>query len=256
MMPQNLHTASAQIAVTQRCNLRCPLCSSDAYRLPIVPHVAMASIDLSLKTILARYNEVLVETGTDTSIELTGGEPTCRADICDIVAIGRIKGFSRISLATNGLRLAEFPRLAQRLVTAGLDSIYLQFDGTDDLIDVTLHGQALLALRQATIKACTEACLPVVLATTVVGGVNDHALVEIVSFAAEHAPTVRGVRFQPLVPLGRCELPSDKCGGISIPTLLDLLYKQSDGVLQSLDFTIVEGEAGTQALLWSLGDLD
>ena len=108
-----------------------------------------------------------------------------------------------MQLNTNGLRLARDPDYAACLAEAGLDIVFLQFDGTDDEIYQTLRGASLLKEKTEAIRVCDALRLGVTLVPTVVPGVNDHALGEIVRFAADHVPAVRGVHFQPVSYFGR-----------------------------------------------------
>ena len=104
---------------------------------------------------------------------------------------------------TNGIRLAQDPDYVRRLADAGLDIVFLQFDGTRDDIYRTLRGRDLLETKLEAIRVCSEARIGVTLVPTVVRGVNDDNLGEIVRLAARLAPGVRGVHFQPVSYFGR-----------------------------------------------------
>ena len=77
------------------------------------------------------------------NIQLSGGEPTVRDDLDAIISLGREKGFSFFQLNTNGLRLANEPGYAEHLAKAGLSTVFLQFDGLEDDIYITLRGAKL-----------------------------------------------------------------------------------------------------------------
>ena len=136
-------------------------------------------------------------------LQLSGGEPTLRDDLPRLVRFARDAGCSCVQLNTNGLRLACEPDYAARLAEAGLDIVFLQFDGTDDAIYQMLRGAPLLKEKTEAIRVCDRLRLGVTLVPTVVPGVNDHALGEIVRFACGHVPAVRGVHFQPVSYFGR-----------------------------------------------------
>ena len=133
------------LEVTQRCNLACPVCYADAGRRD--------STDPSLDTI-AEWYAAARRAGTGSNIQLSGGEPTLRDDLPGIVSMGREAGFGFIQINTNGLRLARDPAFVRGLKAAGLSSVFLQFDGTDDAIYRKLRGRDLLEDKLAAIEAC------------------------------------------------------------------------------------------------------
>jgi uncharacterized radical SAM superfamily Fe-S cluster-containing enzyme len=167
-------------------------------------------------------------------IQLSGGEPTLRDDLPEIIEAGIAQGFSYFQLNTNGIRLASDPALAVRLRKAGLSCVFLQFDGIDDAANVTLRGRELLATKGRAIDNCAACGLPVVLVPTVAAGVNDDQLAAIVSYGVARSPHVKGVHFQPLSRFGRCDTDA---AGLTIPELLRLLEAQSGGMFQRGHFT-------------------
>ena len=191
------HTCTALLEITQRCNLRCPVCFAEAGDLP-----RAGQADPGLKTIAFWYDRVLEASGP-CNIQLSGGEPTVRRDLPDIIALGRAKGFSFLQLNTNGLRLADDPAYARTLREAGLASVFLQCDGVNDAVCAALRGRPLWAIKQRAVAHATAAGLGVVLVATVVPGVNDDQLGELVRYALTAGPLVRGVHFQPISYFGR-----------------------------------------------------
>jgi len=99
-------TCTALLEVTRRCNLRCAFCFADANKL--------SSPDPDMKTIKHWY-EALLANAKPCNIQLSGGEPTLRDDLPEIIALGRSMGFGFIQVNTNGLRLANDPAYAQGL---------------------------------------------------------------------------------------------------------------------------------------------
>ena len=173
------HTCTALLEVTQRCDLRCPFCFAAAGTAP--------APDPDLGTIEYWYRRLL-DAGGPYNIQLSGGEPTLRDDLPDIVALGRSLGFGFIQLNTNGLRLAQDVEYVKRLKQAGLSSVFLQFDGTRDDIFQTLRGVKLLDRKRAAIEHCAKHHLGVILVPTLVPGLNTNDLGNIIRFALEHFP--------------------------------------------------------------------
>lgn len=181
------------LEVTRRCNLRCRFCFADGGSAETDP--TAEELEAAIADIVKKCGPVL--------LQLSGGEPTLRDDLPRLVRFARDAGCSCVQLNTNGLRLAREPDYAARLAEAGLDIVFLQFDGTDDAIYQMLRGAPLLKEKTEAIRVCDRLRLGVTLVPTVVPGVNDHALGEIVRFACRHVPAVRGVHFQPVSYFGR-----------------------------------------------------
>ena len=187
------------LEVTRRCNLRCRFCFADG---------GATEDDPSAEELEAAITDIVKQCGP-VLLQLSGGEPTLRDDLPRLVRFAKSAGCGTVQLNTNGLRLAEDPDYAARLAEAGLDIVFLQFDGVDDQIYQTLRGAPLLREKAEAIRVCDALRLGVTLVPTVVPGVNDHALGEIVRFAADHLPAVRGVHFQPVSFFGRHDAAPD-----------------------------------------------
>jgi uncharacterized radical SAM superfamily Fe-S cluster-containing enzyme len=217
------HTCCVLLEVTGRCNLQCPVCFAQA---------GEASGEVSLNEIGGWYKK-LMDNGGPFNIQLSGGEPTLRDDLPEIIALGRSMGFSFIQVNTNGLRLAADWEYAQKLKEAGLSCVFLQFDGTNDSIYRKIRGKDLLDEKIWAIECCTELSLGVILVVTVVPGVNDKNIGEIIRFALERIPTVRGVHFQPISYFGRYpHAPSDE-DRITIPEIIRAIESQTDGQINA-----------------------
>lgn len=214
------------LEVTNRCNLRCPVCFASAGEA--------APRDPGLDGISALY-DMLMSRGGPFNIQLSGGEPTVRDDLPEIIALGREKGFTFFQLNTNGLRLAEEPGYAEKLARAGASCAFLQFDGLRDADYTALRGRPLLDIKLRAIEACAAARLPVVLVPTVAPGVNDGELGDILRFAAERMPQVRGVHFQPVSYFGRCGLDAPETR-LTIPRLLRNIEEQTGRAMRAADF--------------------
>ncbi len=216
------------LEVTGHCNLRCPVCFASAGE-------GTAQEDPSLEEIRKLY-DMLMERGGPFNIQLSGGEPTLRDDLDEIIALGREKGFTFFQLNTNGLRIAEEEGYAGWLSRAGVSCVFLQFDGLRDSDYEALRGKALLSQKLRTVEACEKARLPVVLVPTIAPGINEDSVGSILDFALSHAPHVRGVHFQPISYFGRCDLPTIEQERITLPRILEDIAKQTEGRMKASDF--------------------
>ena len=215
------------LEVTSRCNLKCPVCFADAgeEKRP----------DPDLETIRGWYRRLL-ESGGPYNIQLSGGEPTLRDDLPEVVALGRSMGYHYFQLNTNGLRLCREPEFLKALKQAGLSTVFLQFDGTRRDIHLQLRGRDVLDEKLEVIRLCGKTGVGVVLVPTVVPGVNDHNLGEIIQLAVENIPVVRGVHIQPVSYFGRYpSQPSDQ-SRITIPEVIGHIEQQTAGRIKIEDF--------------------
>jgi 7,8-dihydro-6-hydroxymethylpterin dimethyltransferase len=221
-------TCTALVEVTGRCNLSCAFCFARSGNGSSDPDPGME--------VIRSWYESLRLNGIQCNVQLSGGEPTMRDDLPEIVAMGRSMGFDFIQLNTNGLRLAAEPGYGERLKEAGLASVFLQFDGTTEEIHRRLRGKPILEAKQAAIRQCERHGIGVVLVPTVVPGVNDHELGQIVRFALDHMPAVRGVHFQPVSYFGRYPRQPSDADRITIPEIVRNLELQTAGVVKTHDF--------------------
>ncbi|MDO4566549.1 MAG: radical SAM protein [Oscillospiraceae bacterium] len=215
------------LELTSRCNLRCPVCFASAGE--------GEGKDLSLSEIASLY-DMLMERGGPYNIQLSGGEPTVRDDLPEIIDMGRSKGFSFFQMNSNGLRIAGQEGYALELAQAGASCVFLQFDSLDDEAYRMLRGRPLAELKLRAIENCGKSGLPVVLTPTVAPGVNEGELGEILSFALSKAPAVRGVHFQPISYFGRCSLEPPKIR-LTLPKMLRLIEEQTGGLMKAADFS-------------------
>ncbi len=220
LCPDHLQrTCTAVIDITGRCNLDCPYCFADA---------SPTGTDLSLDQIDRILASVRRSAGL-CNIQLSGGEPSLHPDLPAIVNQVRRHGFTFVQLNTNGLALGRDPGFTRTLKRAGLDSIFLQFDGPSDAIYRRLRGRPLLAAKLAAIEACAEAGIGVVLVPTLVPGVNTSDVGAILEFAAARVPVVRGVHFQPVSYFGRCPAEPDDGDRVTLPEVIRAVETQSGG---------------------------
>ena len=221
------HTCTAVLDVTSRCDLGCPVCFAASG--------GNASADPSVKEIGVLLDRVKQASGL-CNLQFSGGEPTVRDDLPDLIRLAKAKGFPFVQVNTNGQRIGRQGGYARSLAEAGLDSVFLQFDGMGDEVYAVLRGRPLLDVKLAAVGALVEAGIGVVLVPTIVPGVNDHQLGSIVRMAAATSPGVRGVHFQPVSYFGRYPQPPADAQRITLPELMRLLELQTDGALRADDF--------------------
>ena len=178
-------TCCVLIEITDRCNLECNYCFARQEQ-HVPPDPSFEEILSGLQFLASRQLP---------NIQLSGGEPTVRSDLPEIIHAAGKMGFTYIQLNTNGLRLGMEKEYARHLADQGLSSVYLQFDGTCDDIYQKLRGRRLLEIKKAAVENCGAAHLGVVLVPTIVSGVNTDHIGRIIDWALNQSPVVKGVHF-------------------------------------------------------------
>lgn len=190
------HTGLANLDLTNRCNLTCPICFANA-------NVSGAVYEPSFEQVKAMLQALRNERPVaGRVIQFSGGEPTIYPQFLEACAAAREMGFSHIQAATNGIMLAD-PEFARKAKDAGLTTLYLQFDGMSDDIYLRTRGQALHATKMKVVENARAVGMKIVLVPTVVRGLNDHQIGEIMRFAVANADVISGITFQPVTFTGR-----------------------------------------------------
>jgi 7,8-dihydro-6-hydroxymethylpterin dimethyltransferase len=221
------HTCSAILEVTHACDLHCPICFAASET------ASVADPDLSA---IERMLGTIRDCAGNCPIQLSGGEPSLRNDLSSIVALARKIGFDHIQVNTNGIRLARDPDFGQAMKDAGVTDFFLQFDGITDTIYWRIRGAALASSKLQAVERCAQLKIGVILVPTLVRNVNDHQIGDIIRFAKEWMPAVKGVHFQPMAFLGRYPIPPRNTDRVLIPDILSAIEEQTEGELKAENF--------------------
>lgn len=221
----------ALIDVTNRCDLTCPICFSESQLcMEHTVEPTVSQIEAMLKQLRERG------TAERITVQFSGGEPTLREDLPEMIQLARQMGYGRIEINSHGLRLANEAGYAQVLKEAGLDAVGLQFDGLDDEIYKFNRGAKLFAQKQKAIDAARAAGLGVVLVVTLTKGLNDKEIGNIIRFAAQNCDVIKRVVAQTLTFYGRAT-QFDVNQMRSTPyDFIDCLEKQTDGAIKRSNF--------------------
>jgi len=178
-----------RISVTDRCNFRCRYCMP-AEGLEWLPRDGLLSFEE-----ISRVASLVVERFGIRSIRLTGGEPTVRAKLPDLVRLLSPLPVD-LALTTNG---ATLRLLAAELAEAGLGRINVSLDSLrrDRFEELTLRD-GLERVLDGIEAALTAGLSPVKVNVVVMRGVNDDELVDFARFGRELGVTVRFIEFMPL----------------------------------------------------------
>jgi cyclic pyranopterin phosphate synthase len=183
-----------RISLTDRCNFRCVYCMP-ASGMQFQPRDELLTDDELLRVV-----RIAAESGFR-KLRLTGGEPTVRPHLVDLVReMKRMPGIEEISMTTNGLILS---RVAEPLAAAGLNRVNVSIDTLDPARFKFMTRGGRLQLVWQGIEAAEQAGLtPIKLNTVVLKGQNDEQVVEMASLTLEHPWQVRFLEIMPLEGVG------------------------------------------------------
>jgi len=219
-------TCCVLLEVTNQCNLKCPVCFASAGE----DHILEPSIEE-----ITSWYQMLLDQGGPYNIQLSGGEPTLRDDLPEIITLGKSMGFDFFQLNTNGIRLSEDDAYLKRLAKAGLNCVFLQFDGLNDTIYNIIRGKSLLEIKRKTIEKCKLNEIGVVLVPTLIRNVNHQEIGDIIRFAIDQMPAIRGVHFQPMSHFGR--YPEQlRAEYLTLSEVMTMIEAQSKGAISLTNF--------------------
>jgi cyclic pyranopterin phosphate synthase len=183
---RNIHYL--RISLTDHCNLRCVYCMPED--MTFRPNAELMQDDEVL--LLVR---LFAHLGFD-KFRLTGGEPTVRLHIVDLVRqIAQVTGVRSLSMTTNGVLL---PRLARPLADAGLHRVNISLDTLDPEKFQRLTRWGALEDVWQGVRAAEDAGLtPIKINAVVVRGYNENDVIDLARLTLEHHWQVRFIEMMP-----------------------------------------------------------
>jgi uncharacterized radical SAM superfamily Fe-S cluster-containing enzyme len=192
------------IDLTNRCNMMCDPCFTDANQVGFVHELTMDEI----KTMLD--NAIKVKPRRQMSVQFSGGEPTISPHFIEAVAYARKVGYNSVQAATNGIEFAKSKELCAAAAKAGLRYVYLQFDGIGNAANSHRKVGNLFDVKLQAINNLHEAGVDIVPVTTIINGINNEQVGRIIQFALDNPKKISFLSFQPVSFTGRDEEISDE----------------------------------------------
>lgn len=219
------HTGLANMVVTNECDLNCWYCFFYAEKAGYI----YAPDHEQFRFMASQVKGERPIGGT--AFQITGGEPTLREDLDDIIRTVKQEGIGHIQLNTDSINMSKDPELAGRLREAGTNTLYMSFDGTTARTNPKNHWEIPRAM-----KNYRKAGLGAVLVPTVIKGVNDDDVGSILRFAEVNSDIVRGVNYQPVSLVGRMDAKDRMKYRITSSDVVKNLEDQTNGELGREDW--------------------
>ena len=155
------------VSVTNACDLDCPICFTYNRKDRIY--------FMSPEEMRGTVDWIVESSGCVDVLDITGGEPTLHPRILDILECCRRPEIGRVTMNSNGLRLAEDPELCKRLADMGI-YVVLSFNTFDAAVSEHLHGRDVSAAKLRAIENLTRAGARMTILNVLIRGENEEAL--------------------------------------------------------------------------------
>ncbi|MFX1296774.1 MAG: radical SAM protein [Promethearchaeota archaeon] len=224
----DFHKSAPAIAIcdiTYRCNLKCPFCFANALTEK-GKNIEPSFNDL--KKIYTHFRNVRPQ--PPVCAMFSGGEPTLREDFPEILSMARDLGYVQLQVATNGIRFAKDINFLKKCIDAGMNAMYLQFDGIGSEIYKVVRGADIWPLKQKVIENCRKLKFPhIILTPTVIKGINDNHVTKIFDFAIDNIDTISTISYQPISLCGRIDQNEINKLRYTSSHVIDALNKHTNG---------------------------
>lgn len=227
------HTCILLLNVTERCNYACPTCYAAAMHpgspaaqpeTPSIPEL-LHTVDTMIEREAGKLGVVMI----------SGGEPTVRKDLEELLLRLFDKSITRVMINTNGRRIAKDDRFLKFLHDhRDRVEVYLQFDGLRPSTHMALRGGDVVEEKQLALCRLNAAGVFTTLVMTVAKGVNEDEVGDVLALGLA-TPRCAGMAIQPMFGSGRTPVydPLDR----ATPTgVLRRLGEQTGGLVDWTDF--------------------
>jgi uncharacterized radical SAM superfamily Fe-S cluster-containing enzyme len=168
------HTSSLKLpvfSITNDCNLDCPICFT--YNRKDKKYYK--SIEDAEKIF-----DVIQHNGDVQLINMTGGEPTLHPQLAAFIEAAYNKGIKRVTVNTNGIRIADDPGLARQLKNSGAHMV-LSLDTFDPEKSKIIHGKDITEFKRKALQVLESLDIPTTILPVCIKNLNEDDVAEIVN---------------------------------------------------------------------------
>jgi cyclic pyranopterin phosphate synthase len=230
-----------RISLTDHCNLRCLYCMPE--EMVFRPPTELMQDDEIITLV-----HLFVSLGFD-KIRLTGGEPTLRLNVVDLVKeIAGTPGVNKLTMTTNGVRLSS---MAYSLAQAGLQRVNVSLDTLDPDKFQTLTRWGSVEDVWSGIQAAENAGLtPIKINAVVVRGYNEADMANLARLTQEHPWQVRFIEMMPFG--GNSDFQT---GQLVTASEMQAYIESVLGPLEPVNDGQLDGEARIFSITGAVGDI-
>ena len=213
-------------SITNACNLRCPICFT-YNRQDRQYFMSREEMRKTLDFLLANKPQYDL-------INITGGEPTLHPDLISLLRMAKNERIGRITLNSNGIRLAWDEDLVRQLSELGV-YVILSFDTLDPEISMKIHGMDLVDLKLKALEVLTRHNIGVTLLNVMIKGVNDHEIFDIISLSSRYA-SIRSITVQTMTFTGQGGTTFSPHDRLTLDMAAKIIQDRSDGMIDTSNF--------------------
>ena len=227
--PCTWHASPCQLpvmSITNACNLRCPICFT-YNRNDRIFHMAVEEMRRTVDWIVESSGQVDL-------INITGGEPTLHPQLLELLDVCRRPEIGRITMNSNGIRLAEDVELCRELGKRGV-YVILSFNTFDADVSRRLHGVDLTEIKRRAIENLAAAGVRVTLLNVMLRGVNEDAIGGIFDLMRQY-DNILSLTVQTMTYTGQGGGEFGRARHIPVDEAAKIVCRESKGILQPGDF--------------------
>ena len=219
------HSCLPVIEITHHCNLECPICLVENRH----------RTEMSLEEFGRTIDGLVAKEGRLDTVNLSGGEPTLHPRFLDLVDLAHRPEIGRVSVSTNGLRIAADPSFCDELARRNV-YVSLQLDGLGDEELTRLRGRAGIGnVKERALANLEKAGVRTSLVATVARGVNEEWVGRCIQLLFDN-DFILSLMFQPAAYTAPHFRPHDPLDIVTIPEILRLAEEGTRGTLTRADF--------------------
>ncbi len=178
--PCSFHAGACNLpvfSVTNACNLECPICSTYNRKSGLY--------FMSREELRRIVDGVVARAGPLDLVNITGGEPTLHPDIFGLIAECQRPEIGRVTVSSNGLRLAEDKAFCEELARLGA-YVILSFNTLNGDTSRRIHGSDIVEKKLAALRNLQDCRVGTTLLNVMIQGVNDHEIGDIIRLSRDY----------------------------------------------------------------------
>jgi uncharacterized radical SAM superfamily Fe-S cluster-containing enzyme len=227
--PCKWHASPCQlpiISITNACDLRCPICFT-YNRDDVIYNMSIEEMSKTVDWIIESSKQVDL-------INITGGEPTLHPDIIGILRVCKRPEIGRITMNTNGIKLANDFNLCKQLADMGI-YVVLSFNTFDAEVSKELHGADLTDVKLKAIDNLTRAGVKMTLLNVMIDDLNENAISGIFGLMQKN-DNILSMTVQTMTYTGQGGGNFAKTQHVPVDMAARKICRQSNGILEFDDF--------------------